>query len=104
MIRKHLSAQGLFGYVKTSFSKIPDLRVQGNVAYTLADTLSSGLAIFSFKGPSLFKFIERTDHHIEGPNIKNLFQIPRIASDTQLRDIIDPVNPEELRPAYDSVL
>ena len=104
MIRKHLSAQGLFGHVKTSFSAIPDHRVQSNVTYTLTDTLSSGLAVFSFKSPSLLKFIERINHHIEGPNIRNLFQIPKIASDTQLRDILDPVNPEELRPAYDSVL
>jgi len=104
MMRKHLSAQGLFGHVKTSFSAIPDHRIQGNVTYTLSDTLSSGLAIFSFKAPSLLKFIERTNHHIEGPNIRSLFQIPKIASDTQIRDILDPVNPEELRPAYDSVL
>jgi hypothetical protein len=104
MIRKHLSAPGLYGLVKNAFLAIPDHRAQGNVFYSLTDTLSSGLAVFAFKAPSLLNFMERTREPLEGANIKALFQIPQVPSDTQLRDILDPVQPEQLRPAYDSVL
>jgi len=104
MIRKHLSASGLYGLVKKTFATIPDHRAQGNITYSLTDTLSLGLAVFAFKSPSLLQFMETTLKDVEGANIKTLFQISQIPSDTQMRDILDPVDPELLRPAYDSIL
>ena len=37
-------------------------------------------------------------------NIKSLFNISNIPSDTQLRDVIDPIPFESLRPAFDAIL
>ncbi len=32
-----------------------------------------------------------------------MYFVPQAPSDTQMRDILDPVNPEDLRPAYRAV-
>lgn len=104
MVRKNLSAPGLYSLIRKAFSLIPDHRVERNISYSLEETLSAGLAIFSFKCPSLLKFIERAKGEQYGHNVRSLFKISKIPSETQLRDIIDPVMPEEIRPAFDNVL
>jgi hypothetical protein len=104
MMRKKLSAAGLYDLTRESFSSIADHRVERNISYPLEETLSAGLALFSFKFPSLAKFIEKTGDVYCGHNIKTLFKISKVPSETQLRDILDPVNPESLRPAYDGIL
>ena len=102
MQRKHLCADGLFQLVGQKFNDIPDHRVATNIRYSMTDTLKSGLAIFSLKSPSLLNFRERI--RIEENNIKALFQIRDIPSDTQLRDIIDPIDPSHFRPTFDALL
>ena len=37
------------------------------------------------------------------PNLRNLFGVARVPSDTQLREILDPVEPRQLRPLFDDV-
>jgi len=104
MIRKNLSAPGLYALTRDSFSSIPDHRVQKNIIYPLDETLSAELAIFSLKQPSLLKFIEIANDGNHGKNIRALFKISKVPSETQLRDILDPINPEAIRPVYDNIL
>ena len=55
--------------------------------------------MFSLKDPSLLAFQERRNDD----NLRNLFGIAHIPSDTQLREILDPVEPRRLRPLFDAV-
>lgn len=98
-IRKHLSADGLFKTVKKAFSNIKDHRPI-NVEIALEDTLMSAFAMFSLKDPSLLAFDERRQ---TSENLKRVYSIGRIPSDTQMRTILDGVNPEAVRPAYKRV-
>lgn len=98
-IRKHLSADGLFKMVKKEFKKIADHRPT-NVEIPLDDALMSGFAMFSLKDPSLLAFDERRQ---EPENLKRVYGIKRIPSDTQMRTILDGVNPEEIRPQFKRV-
>ena len=75
MVRKYLSAAGLFNLVKKSFYSVADHRVQSNVKYKLADTLSAGLALFSFKYSSLAVFLKNANDPQIGGNIRSLFKI-----------------------------
>ena len=96
---KHLSADGLFRRVRKRMGGIKDHRPM-NVKIPLVDTLMSGLALFALKDPSLLAFDKRR----EAPgNLKRVFGIEKIPSDTQMRTILDDVNPEELRPLYKDV-
>jgi len=55
--------------------------------------------MFSLKDPSLLAFDERRSD----TNLKALFGIGQIPSDTQMREILDPVDPEHLRPSFGDV-
>jgi hypothetical protein len=55
--------------------------------------------MFSLKDPSLLAFDKRR----EDKNLEALYQIERVPSDTQMRVILDPLPPEELRPAFGNV-
>lgn len=98
-IRKHLNADALFKRVKQSFGEIPDHR-QDNQQIPLSDALMSAFAMFSLKDPSLLAFEERRERD---RNLNTIYQIGRIPCDTQMRTILDDVDPEALRPAFKEV-
>ena len=97
--RKYLSADGLFKSVYQRFSQIEDHRPM-NVEVSLADTLMSGLALFSLKDPSLLAFDER---RTQPQNLHTIFGISQIPCDTQMRTILDKVDPEQIRPLYKDI-
>ena len=97
-VRKQLSADALFGLLRTGFADIADHR-PGKPDIALTDALMSALAMFSLKSPSLLAFDqERT----EG-NLQRVYGIERVPCDTAMREILDPVEPEFLRPLFKHV-
>ena len=97
-VRKHLSADALYASLRSGFGEIFDHRGREG-PISLADALMSAFAMFSLKDPSLLAF----DGRRNDDNMRNLFGITRVPSDTQMREILDPVNPRQLRPAFDDV-
>jgi hypothetical protein len=96
--RKHLSADALFRLVRSGFTNIPDYR-PGDPDISLTEALMSAFAMFSLKSPSLLAFDkERT----EG-NLETIYGIERVPCDTYMREILDPVSPESLRPSFKGV-
>ena len=97
-VRKHLSADALFSLLRTDFADIADHR-PGDTDIALTDTLMSAFAMFSLKSPSLLAFDkERT----EG-NLQRVYGIEQVPCDTAMREILDPVEPEALRPLFKHV-
>ena len=97
-MRKHLSADALFGLLRTGFADIADHR-PGNPDISLTDVLMSAFALFSLKSPSLLAFDqERT----EG-NLQRVYGIERVPCDTAMREILAPVEPEGRRPLFTHV-
>ena len=97
-IRKHLAADALFRLLKKRFRQVPDHRPQGTT-FLLADALQSAFAMFAIKDPSLLAFDERRSD----ANMRAVFHIGGIPCDTQMRTILDDVDPEHLRPAFQDV-
>src|SRR2546428_1459831 len=96
--RKHLSADALFHLVRSGFATIPDPRCDdGDISLT--DALMSAFAMFSLKAPSLLAFDKE---RAEG-NLHTIYGIQRVACDTHMREILDPVSPKWLRPVFQSV-
>ena len=85
----------LITHIKKEFEHIPDPRSTINTTKPLSDALLCGLAVFLLKDRSLLQFIERLT--IRKNNLRNIFQITAPLSDTAVRQIIDPVNPQELK-------
>jgi Transposase DDE domain len=96
--RKHLSADALFGLVRSGFATIPDYRL-GETDIALTDALMSAFAMFSLKSPSLLAFDKE---RAEG-NLETIYGMERVPCDTHMREILDPVSPEWLRPLFKSV-
>ncbi len=97
-VRKHLSADTLYALVREGFAKIPDHR-DPRSGIPLTDALMSAFAMFSLKDPSMLAFDQRRS---DG-NLKRLFGIGQIPSDTQMREILDAVDPERLRDSFGDV-
>lgn len=97
--RKHLSADALFRSLRAEFDAIPDHRPDPEIS--LGDALMSGFAVFALKAPSLFAFDkERRTNEF---NLKGIFGLKNVSCDTQMRTILDPVDPQHLRSAFISV-
>ncbi|HSX83423.1 MAG TPA: transposase [Candidatus Saccharimonadia bacterium] len=96
--RKHLSADALFGLVRRSFANIADDR-GGDVEIPLPDALLSAFAMFSLKSPSLLAF---DTQRVEG-NVETIYGIQHAPCDTSMRERLDPVLPESLRPSFKRV-
>ena len=95
-----LSADRLYGIVKTSFSMVRDV-VNKKPIYQLKDVLLSALAIFSQKYPSLLAFEnDLASSDAKTHNLKSLLGIENIPSDTQMRERADRIDPAQLRPAF----
>jgi hypothetical protein len=96
--RKPLSADALLGLLRTDFADIADHRL-GKSDISLSDALMSAFAMFSLKSPSLLAFDqERTED-----NLQRVYGIERVPCDTMMREILDPVEPECLRPLFKHV-
>ena len=98
--RKALSANALFQSLGSQFGSLPDPR-SGEVEIPLGDALMSAFAMFSLKDPSLLAFDDR--RRDPNDNFRTIYGINRVPSDSQMRAILDPVDPAALRGPYREV-
>jgi hypothetical protein len=95
--RQHLHFDALIELARRRFEKLPEQR--RCPAFSLADSLMAGLALFSLKDASLLAFQRRTLDH----NLRSVFGLKAIPCDTQMRVILDDVDPDQLRPVFKDV-
>lgn len=96
-LRRHLSFDAMIETIRRRAEELPDARRKPT--YPLADAIMSGFAMFSLKDPSMLAFEERRDDS----NMKTIFHIGQIPCDTQSREILDPVEPDSLRPMFNDI-
>ena len=96
---KFLSADGLFALIHAEFEQVSDQRAE-NAKIPLVDALMSGFAMFSLKDPSLLAFEERSR---TDDNLNSIYRIKNVSSDTQMRSILDDVEPVRIRPVFKRV-
>jgi len=95
--RQHLHFDALVQRTRQCFEQIPDQRRSPD--FSLTDTLMAGLALYSLKDPSLLAFCRRALDH----NLRSVFGLGAIPSDTQMREILDEVDPVLLRPLFKDI-
>jgi len=95
--QQKLTFDALMRSLSQAFERLPDHR-RNNTSYPLADVLCSGFAMFSLKSPSLLSFREQTRQ--ERRNLRAIYHLQDIPSDTQMRAALDPVSPEPLRALF----
>ena len=97
---KRLSADALFRCIHHVFQGISDPRT-GKPSISLPDALMSGLAMFALKDPSMLEFDQRRQQ--DEKNLQMIFRMENVPSDTSMREILDPVEHEQFRPAFRNV-
>ena len=101
-VRKGSVGKKLLRKIKDVFSEVYDPRAQSWIQIPTVDALLSGFAIFSMKFPSLLQFERavRQKSSNSSSNLKSLYSVQEVPSDTQMRVILDEIDPDELRPAF----
>lgn len=102
--RKMLGMPGMLRSIHKIFSKIPDPKT-----FTVApsipiiDHLMSGLAVFGLKCPSLLDYDTKRLDVATAKNLRDLYYVSTPPSDTYLRERLDDINPDTLRPAFKKI-
>jgi hypothetical protein len=99
---KDLSADSLFSLLRSGFDSLLDPRPRtSEVQISLSDALMSAFAMFSLKDPSLLAFDQRRRDPFD--NFRSIYGILNVACDSQMRDILDPLDPDDLRSGFTDV-
>lgn len=99
-IRKHLNSDALFEMVRNEFDKVTSTRA-ANATISTRDALMSAFAMFSLKDSSALAFEAR---RISGDsNLQSVYGIEKAPCDTQMREILDPIDPARLRKPFKKV-
>ena len=94
---KSMSLEAMIGRLLEKFRGIADDRAEGRVEYLLPATLMSGFAMMFFQHPSLLQFQRRMKQRRQRCNLETIFGVREVPSESQMRVIMDGVDPEPLR-------
>ena len=97
-----LSCSNLLQLVRNSFSRINNVSKR-TPTISLADNLMSGFALFSLKYPSLLQFDLHATEEMVKHNLSSVYGINNIPSDTQMRERLDEIEPDQLRRTFKSL-
>ncbi len=98
-VRQPLSADALFGLLRTGCADMADHR-PGTPDIALTDARMAAFALFSLQSPSLLAF----DQERTAGNVPRVYGMKRVPCDTAMREILDPVTPKDLRPLFTELL
>jgi hypothetical protein len=94
---KSLTLEAMVDFLATTFRALEDSRAVDQLTYPLHDTLMSGFALMFFQHPSLLQFQRAMGQKRRRCNLESIFGVHDVPSDTQMREILDGVDPEVLR-------
>jgi len=93
----------LIGQLRQRFADFADRRKGKNIQYSMEDIALSAFSVFFTQCPSFLAHQKTMEKNKGRSNAQSLFQIDRIPTPEHIRDMLDPVEPAELFPVYDSV-
>jgi hypothetical protein len=99
---KHLSFQSLRHCLSLLFRDLPDRRQKAKLKHTMHDVVMSGFAMMYFQDSSLLQFQRRQREDQGRDNLQTIFGVERVPEDTQMREILDNIDREQFRPAFNN--
>ena len=102
-VRKDLNADALIRLVRKRFVGVKDHRKR-KCRISVSDALMSAFAMFSLKDSSLLAFEARRKDAGQASNLKSVYGVENIPSDTHMRSTLDEVDPyESIAPVFTDV-
>ncbi len=94
---KSLTLEAIVELLATTCDALEEPRAADQLTYRLHDTVMSGFALMFFQPPSLLQFQRALQQKRRRCNLQTLFGVHEVPSDTQMREILDRIEPEPLR-------
>ena len=92
-------------FFRNKAKKFPDKRKgRSNATYKIEDIVLSAFSIFYVQSPSFLQYQKNMEKKEGRSNAESLFGVKKVPSDNHIRDILDNVEVEHLRPMYDKQL
>ena len=71
--------------------------VKKNIIISITDSLMSAFAMFSLKDKSILEFSRRLNEEPTEYNLKSVYKIDNVPSDTRMREINDEIDPLNIK-------
>jgi len=94
--------QTLCAFLSTSVESFPDIRQGQNTQYSMKDITLSAFAVFFCQSPSFLAYQRLMEQARGTNNGRTLFGIQKLPTDNQIRNLLDPVEPQLLWSVYQS--
>lgn len=100
---KGTAFKDLVGGLRQVLAKLPDCRKGKNLSYEMGDFGLSAFSVFFTQCPSFLAHQKAMQQAKAENNATSFFEITQIPSDNQIRQMLDPVEPQALYPVYDKI-
>lgn len=93
----------LLSFLSSAIDGLPDGRRGKNWQYSMQDIARSAFAVFFVQSPSFLAHQQLMQQARGMNNGATLFGIEKLPTDNQIRNLLDPVDPQLLRPVFASI-
>ena len=93
----------LVGELRCTLAGLSDKRTRSNTQYSMETIGLSAFSVFFTQCPSFLAYQKAMEQNKGKSNAQTLFQIDKTPTDNHIRDMLDPVEHQELFPVYDSI-
>jgi len=97
-----LKFDSLVERLKETAENLPDSRTGSNGQYAMKDVVLSAFALFFTQSPSFLNFQRDMERNKGKNNAASLFGVFKIPSDTQIRNLLDLVDPQYIFPLFEN--
>jgi hypothetical protein len=101
---KRLSFDDVLAILMTTFKQLADGRTGKNIHYPLCDAALAAFGVFFTQSPSFLAYQRDMQRRKGQSNARSLFGVEEIPSDQQIRNLLDPIAPEQVGAPFWSVL
>lgn len=100
---EELAMPHLLKHLAQAFDSVPDGRHSPNTQYAFTDAGLGAFAVFFTQSPSFLAHQRAMKLDKRLSNAERLFVLHALPSDTQIRNLLDPIAPAVLQPIYQQV-
>jgi hypothetical protein len=97
---EELSINRIIKDLKADIRHFPDQRTGKNTQYELEEAGMAAFSVFFTQCASFLEYQREMQTSKGHSNAQSLFELENIPSDNQIRNLLDPVGPENLEPTY----